>query len=183
VRFTPDVAAHCERVLTLVPRALGPRLGGQVQQVIRAVKAGDWSTSDGAVVAGGVTLLDGEYDLRLVAADVERSAPLPGGEGVVVLDVAVTPELAAEGLARDLVRVVQMARRDAGLDVSDRITVAVQAPAEVVAAAEANRAFVTGETLAERVTFGAEADVSAVGSGFTGEVGDGVPVRVAVAKI
>ena len=45
---------------------------------------------------------------------------LPGG-GFVVLDTAVTPELAAEGLARDLVRAVQQARRDAGLDVSDRI--------------------------------------------------------------
>jgi isoleucyl-tRNA synthetase len=183
VDFTTDVAAHCERVLTLVPRALGPRLGGQVQQVIKAVKAGDWSTSGGEVVAGGVTLLDGEYDLRLVAADAEHSAPLPDGDGVVVLDVAVTPELAAEGLARDLVRVVQMARRDAGLDVSDRITVAVQAPADVVAAAEANRAFVTGETLAETVTFGDDAAVSAVGTGFTGEVGEGVPVRVAVARL
>ena len=45
---------------------------------------------------------------------------LPSG-GFVVLDTAVTPELAAEGLARDLVRAVQQARRDAGLDVSDRI--------------------------------------------------------------
>ena len=43
VVFTDDVAAHCEQVLTVVPRALGPRLGGQVQQVIKAVKAGDWS--------------------------------------------------------------------------------------------------------------------------------------------
>jgi isoleucyl-tRNA synthetase len=182
VRFTDDVAAHCEQVLTLVPRALGPRLGGRVQQVIKAVKAGDWSVSAGEVVAGGVALLDGEYDLKLVAADAEHSAPLPGGEGVVVLDSAVTPELAAEGLARDLVRVVQMARRDAGLDVSDRITAVVQGPADVVAAAAANLAFIAGETLADEVRFGSEADVSAVAPGFTGEVGEGVPVRVAVAK-
>jgi isoleucyl-tRNA synthetase len=176
VVFTGDVAAHCERVLTLVPRALGPRLGGQVQQVIKAVKAGDWSVADGAVVAGGVALLDGEYDLRLVAADTEHSAPLPGGEGVVVLDSTVTPELAAEGLARDVVRVVQMARRDAGLDVSDRITVVVDAAADVVAAVEAHRAFVAGETLADEVTFGAAED------GFAGEVGEGTGIRVAVTR-
>src|SRR5258706_2122983 len=66
VVFTADVAAHCERVLTLVPRALGPRLGGQVQQVIKAVKSGDWSVAGGEVMAGGVRLLDGEVDLRLV---------------------------------------------------------------------------------------------------------------------
>jgi isoleucyl-tRNA synthetase len=176
VEFTGDVASYCSQVLSLVPRALGPRLGGQVQQVIKAVKGGDWSVSDGTVVAGGVTLLDGEYDLRLIAADAEHSVPLPGGEGVVVLDTSVTPELAAEGLARDVVRVVQMARRDAGLDVSDRITVVVDAPADVVSAVEAHLAFVSGETLADSISFGS-ADA------FAGEVGDGVPVRVGVSRV
>lgn len=95
--------------------------------MIKAVKAGDWRRSaDGDVVAGGVALADGEYDLKLVASDPTQSAPLPGGEGVVVLDSTVTPELAVEGLARDLVRVVQQARREADLNVSDRITVLVQ---------------------------------------------------------
>jgi isoleucyl-tRNA synthetase len=177
VRFTSDVAAYCERVLTLVPRVLGPRLGSQVQQVIKAVRAGDWSVSGGEVVAGGVALREGEYDLRLVAADAEHSAPLPGGEGVVMLDIAVTPELAAEGLARDIVRVVQTARRDAGLDVSDRITVVLDAPAEVTAAVEPHRAFVARETLADDITFG-----GAGTSAFPGEVGEGIPVQVTVTR-
>ena len=47
--------------------------------------------------------------------------------GVVVLDTDVTPELAAEGAARDLIRLVQQARRDAGLHVSDRITLTAAA--------------------------------------------------------
>ena len=122
VVFSDDLAAYCQQVLTVVPRVLGPRVGGSVQQVIKAVKTGDWSLVDGAPVAAGVTLQEGEYELKLVAADVEHSAPLPTGGGVVVLDTEVTPELAAEGLARDVVRVVQQARRDADLDVSDRIT-------------------------------------------------------------
>ena len=70
----------------MVPRALGPRVGGTVQQVIKAVKAGDWSLVDGAPIAAGVTLQEGEYELRLVAADAEHSAALPGDGGVVVLD-------------------------------------------------------------------------------------------------
>ena len=110
--------------------------------MIKAVKAGDWSLVDGAPVAAGVTLAEGEYELRLVAADAEHSAPLPGGEGVVVLDTEVTPELAAEGLARDVVRVVQQARRDADLDVSDRIVVSVSASEEVRAAVPAYTDFV-----------------------------------------
>jgi isoleucyl-tRNA synthetase len=176
VVFTDDVAAYCEQVLTVVPRALGPRVGKQVQQVIKAVKAGEWELVDGAPVAAGVTLREGEYELRMVAADVENSAPLAGGAGVVVLDTAVTPELHAEGLARDVIRVVQQARREAGLDVSDRITLTLGASSEVRAAVEAHREFVAGETLATSLAFEETA------GGFTGEVGDGEQVTVAVTR-
>ena len=93
-----------------------------------------------------------------------------------MLDTAVTPELAAEGLARDVVRVVQQARRDAGLDVSDRITLVVDAPADVTAAVEAYRDFVGAETLASSVAAGA------VGDGFAGEAGDGDKIRVRVER-
>jgi isoleucyl-tRNA synthetase len=165
-------------VLTVVPRVLGPRAGGQVQHVIKAVKSGDWSLVDGAPVAAGVTLQPGEYELKLVAADADSSAPLPGGEGVVVLDTAVTPALAAEGLARDVVRVVQLARREAGLDVADRVALVVDAPAEVAAAVEAHRDFVANETLAASVTFGDAGD-----GGFEGEAGEGEKVRVAVRPV
>ncbi|MEU4695026.1 isoleucine--tRNA ligase [Actinoplanes sp. NPDC023714] len=177
VVFTDDVAAYCQQVLTVVPRALGPRVGKQVQQVIKAVKSGDWQLVDGAPVAAGVTLAEGEYELKLVAADVENSAPLPAGGGVVVLDTVVTPELAAEGLARDVIRVVQQARRDADLDVSDRISLTVAASPAVVEAVEAHREFVAGETLATSLAFGDAA------GGFAGEVGDGEQVTVSVTAV
>jgi isoleucyl-tRNA synthetase len=174
VVFSDDVATYCEQVLTVVPRALGPRLGKQVQQVIKAVKAGDWELVDGAPVAAGVRLEEGEYELRLVAADAENSAPLPGG--VVVLDTAVTPELAAEGLARDVIRVVQQARRDAGLDVSDRIALQVSASPAVVDAVRTHETFVAAETLATSVSYADDL------TGFTGEAGEGESVTVAVAR-
>ena len=176
VVLTESVANYCERVLSLVPRALGPRLGGAVQGVIKAVKAGDWAVAGGVVVAGGVELRDGEYELKLVAADPEQSASLPGGEGVVVLDTHVTPELQTEGLARDVVRVVQQARRDADLNVADRIALTVDAPDAVAAAIDMFRDFVAGETLATSM------EVAPVDDGFAGEVGDGETVRVRVAK-
>ncbi len=180
VVFTEDVAAHCEQVLTVVPRALGPRVGGAVQQVIKAVKAGEWSLVDGRPVAAGVTLEDGEYELRFVARKSEGAAvaaPLVQAEGVVLLDTAVTPELAAEGLARDVIRVVQQARREAALNVSDRITLTVEAPEAVAEAVRTHQEFVASESLATSVQFGGVGE-----GGFTGEVGDGEQVRVAVAR-
>jgi isoleucyl-tRNA synthetase len=175
VVFTPDVDQYSEQVLTVVPRALGPRVGGQVQQVIRAVKAGEWSLVDGRPVAAGVRLEEGEYELRLVAADAEHSAPISGG--VVVLDTTVTPELAAEGLARDVVRVIQQARRAADLDVADRITVVLDASDEVTAAVRSHADFVAREVLATTVSYGSVTD------GFLGEVGEGAEVRVTVTRV
>jgi isoleucyl-tRNA synthetase len=176
VRLSADLTAYSQQVLTVVPRALGPRLGKQVQVVIKAVKAGDWQLVDGVPVAAGVTLQEGEYELKLVAADAENSAPLPGGRGVVLLDTGVTPELAAEGLARDLIRVVQQARRDAGLDVSDRIALRIAAPPVVASAVETHRDFVAAETLATALALDEAA------TGFSGEVGDGEPVTVAITR-
>ncbi|MGH3858288.1 isoleucine--tRNA ligase [Actinokineospora sp.] len=177
VELTTDVAAHGHFELVVNARACGPRLGADVQKVIKAVKAGEWTTADGgAVVAAGIELLDGEYERRLVATDPGATAELPASSGLVVLDTAVTAELTAEGIARDLIRVVQQARRDAGLDVSDRISLTVHAPEDVGAAVRTHEGIVGGDTLAEVVAYGE------VETGFDGTVGDGVEVRVLVVR-
>ena len=149
--LTEDVGAVAHSVLQVVPAVAGPRLGPDVQTVIRAVRAGEWTRDGDTVVAGGIPLLEGEYTLRLVAGEEGASASLPRGDGVVVLDLALTPELEAEGLARDLVRLVQQARRDAGLDVSDRIDLAIGTPDEVRRRLEPFADMVAGETLAVAV--------------------------------
>ncbi|GAA2062797.1 isoleucine--tRNA ligase [Leifsonia soli] len=114
--------------LTVNARAAGPRLGKQVQQVIQAARAGDWTEADGVVTVGGVELVEGEYDLVLETAsdgDGTSALALLAGGGFVLLDTAMTPELEAEGLARDIIRAVQDTRKAAGLDVSDRIRLAL----------------------------------------------------------
>ncbi|MBB3664390.1 isoleucyl-tRNA synthetase [Prauserella sediminis] len=175
LELTTDVAAHGSFEVAVNARAAGPRLGKDVQTVIKAVKAGDWSTTaEGAVVAAGIELVDGEYERRLVASGEGIAGELPGGSGLVLLDTDVTPELAAEGVARDLVRVVQQARRDAGLDVADRIALTIDAPDAVVAAVREHQEFVASETLATEVAY------AAVSDGFAGAVGDGDKVTVAV---
>ncbi|MDN4172426.1 isoleucine--tRNA ligase [Nocardioides sp. SOB77] len=140
-----------EQKLTVNARAAGPRLGRDVQLAIKGSKNGDWSVAeDGTVTAGGLALEEGEYTLETVAGSTDEATAtgvLRSG-GFVVLDTHVTPDLAAEGLARDLVRQVQQARRDAGLEVSDRIALTVAGPADVLAAAETHRALLTSETLA-----------------------------------
>ena len=148
VELSADPASLGTFELAVNPRLLGPRLGGQVQQVIRAVKAGAWTRVGERVVAAGVELSPGEYELKLVAADPESTSALPGNTGLIALDLRVSPELAAEGTARDVVRIVQQARRDAGLAVSDRIRLTIGADGAVADAVRAHAGFVAAETLA-----------------------------------
>jgi isoleucyl-tRNA synthetase len=154
VALTTDVAAHGRFEVAVNARACGPRLGGDTQKAIRAVKAGEWTRNeDGTVTAGGIELWEGEFTEKLVATDPDSTTALPGSTGLVVLDTAITPELGAEGTARDVVRVVQQARRDAGLDVADRIALTLDGPAAVLDAVRAHEAFVAGEVLATSVAY------------------------------
>ena len=96
-----------------------------------------------------------------------------------------TDDLKAEGLARDLVRAVQQARRDTGLHVSDRISLTVQGGAEVFEATVTHRDLIVGETLAAQ--FAAAGPDHALPDGLPGTrtdvvVGDNHPATILVVK-
>ena len=136
-------------------RALGPRLGGQVQEVIKGAKAGDWTELNGVVTVSGIDLEQGEYELELTSRDADQAvAFLPSG-GFVVLDTAVSPDLAREGEARDIIRWIQQERKNAGLDVSDRIAVVLGASGDAAGAITAHRDLIMAETLTLELEVGA----------------------------
>ncbi|HEY0373886.1 MAG TPA: isoleucine--tRNA ligase [Amnibacterium sp.] len=135
--------------LSVNARALGPRIGRQVQAVIQAARTGNWRHERDAVVVGDVELFEGEYELVLERAgggEGEAVGLVPSG-GFVLLATEVTPELELEGRARDFIRDVQQARRTAGLAVTDRIELAVEGDAELLRMLEVHRDLVQGETL------------------------------------
>ena len=149
VALTEAVDEVADRVLTVVFRVAAPRLGPATQQVAAAAKRGDWSVlEDGRARVGGEILDPGEFELRLRPRDETTTRTLPGEGGVVLLDLNVTAELAAEGLARDVVRQVQQARRDLGLRVTDRIGLSIAGPPDVAAAVGAHQDWVAEQTLA-----------------------------------
>jgi isoleucyl-tRNA synthetase len=175
--------------LTVNARAAGPRLGRDVQQAIKGSKSGDWSVgADGTVTSGGLELVEGEFTLETVVDSEAQggstaTAMLPGG-GFVVLDTEVTPELALEGLARDIVRAVQQARRDAGLDVSDRISLTITGSEAVWEATIAHQALIMEETLATQ--FGSAGQLEALpqrSDVAEATVGEGEPVRIKVMRL
>ncbi len=175
VDLTDDIDAYGRFELAVNARVAGPRLGKSVQDAIKAVKSGRGVLNpDGTLTADEIVLTADEYNSRLVAADEEYTAALPGGAGLVVLDGTLTEELEAEGWAKDRIRELQDLRKSTGLDVSDRIAVQMAVPAERAQWARTHRDLIAGEILATSFDFVDPAEGLAV------DIGDGV--RVAIAK-
>ncbi|MGA1752507.1 MAG: isoleucine--tRNA ligase [Pontimonas sp.] len=128
-------------------RELGPRVGAQVQSIIQAAKAGDWAMDNGVVTVAGIALEEGEYSLEFTSEGEDTAVQFLDNGGFVLLDTTVTPELAAEGLARDAIRAIQQERKNAGLDVSDRISTTVEADPVASEALREHQDMVCAETL------------------------------------
>jgi isoleucyl-tRNA synthetase len=165
VRFAVSAEAFGRWVAKPDFRALGPRLGRRVQTVAAALAA---DPELAARLAEGGTVqvpTDDGPPVSIGPDDVLLSRDVRSGWGVaseggltVALDLEVTPELRLEGLAREVVRLVQDARKDAGLAVTDRIVVGVEASGDVARALEAHRDDVAEETLADEVLADAVSD-------------------------
>jgi isoleucyl-tRNA synthetase len=167
-------------------RELGKRFAKQTQQVAQALqKAPPQDVAASIRQSGSYNLtVEGEA-VGIGAADVHiTEVPRDGWvvesqQGVTIaLDTTLTLELEAEGTARDVVRVIQQARRDADLDVSDRITLTVAATSGILAVVRDYQEFITGETLAVSVEFS-----EALSDGFTGVVGVGGEISVKTVKV
>jgi isoleucyl-tRNA synthetase len=142
-------------------RVLGPRLGSRVKEVAAALEGDDGSLA--AVLAAGrpVNIDTASGPVALAPEDVDLSQEATGGWGTasgggvtVALDLEITPELAGEGLAREVVRLVQDARKEAGLHVTDRIELGIEADAPVAEAVETHHSWIAGEVLAVRIEVG-----------------------------
>ncbi|RIL06276.1 MAG: isoleucine--tRNA ligase [Proteobacteria bacterium] len=130
-------------------RAAGPRLGGSMKSVLAAAKDGRFEQiGDGRVRVADQVLEPGEWQLRLDPKPGVACEPLAAGDAIVVLDVALSDDLVAEGIARDVVRTIQQARKEAGLHVSDRVRLALALPAAWRPAIAQFRAWIAEQTLA-----------------------------------
>jgi isoleucyl-tRNA synthetase len=144
-------------------KLLGPRFGALFPKVRSALVAMD-PIRVAESVAAGVPLaieVDGQT-LELASNEIVVSTQPAEGLAVasdklatVAVDATLTPELKAEGLAREVVRRIQAMRKDAGFDISDRITTWYQGGSELAAVFEKWEVYIMSETLTTRLVKGA----------------------------
>jgi len=140
-------------------RNLGKRFGKQTPEVAKVIASADAADLAAQLAAKGTATVEFEGTVELNADDVIISERPREGWSVVnehgetvALDVHLTPELVRAGVAREIVRTIQEARKTSGLDVSDRITLAWSASDETADALREHAALVSNEVLAVELT-------------------------------
>ncbi|MDX6721955.1 MAG: isoleucyl-tRNA synthetase, partial [Solirubrobacteraceae bacterium] len=164
-------------------RTLGPRFGKAMPRVAIAIESLDSAHVTATLREGrNVAIVVDGHDHELGADDLLMALqPLEGyqlereGSHAVALELALDDELRREGLAREVVHAVQNARKAAGLAVEDRIALTLAGDTELLEAARAHEPYVTGETLATRVEYGAN------GTGEPATI-EGRELRIGVAR-
>jgi isoleucyl-tRNA synthetase len=164
-------------------RALGPRFGKRMPLVAAAIEALDAAHIAEVMAAGGAVGINIEGDDHTLGPDDVTLAlqPLDGYEveaeagHAVALQLQLDDELRREGLAREIVHAVQIARKEAGLEITDRIELALGGDEELLAAARAHQDYLAGEVLAISVAYGG-------GDGASATI-DGRELTIALSRV
>jgi isoleucyl-tRNA synthetase len=142
-------------------RRLGPRFGKDMPMVAAAVAGLDAARAAATLREGGTVGIDvGGTEHPLAADDViVAMKPLEGyqverqGLHAVALDVELDEPLRTEGRARDITRAIQIARQDAGLEITDRILLTLDGDPVLLDAARTYQEYISRETLATTVAY------------------------------
>jgi isoleucyl-tRNA synthetase len=173
-------------------RTLGPVFGKDMPLAAEAVAALDPERVAAAVRDGGpLGIAVAGRDHTLTAEDVILTMRAPDGYSVeregshaVALDLAIDDDLRREGRSRDMVHAIQNSRKTAGLQVEDRIELALDGDFSLLEAANAHREYVARETLAVRLLVGGEeAALAAAAMDYSEQTDlDGLPLTITLTR-
>jgi isoleucyl-tRNA synthetase len=130
---------------------VGKRIPHKIKDIIAAQKNQDWAVQNSQIVIAGETLLPTEAELHLECAGELNKMGLHANHGVVELDINITDALKYEGLARDIIRMIQQARKDADLEINEKIIANIVCQNNLHASLKPHFEFIEQQTLAKIV--------------------------------
>ncbi|WP_339041090.1 isoleucine--tRNA ligase [Candidatus Lariskella endosymbiont of Hedychridium roseum] len=151
-----EISKYADFKLKLNLASIGKRLPGKVQSIIKASKNSEWRIKDNFVEISGEILKQEEFELKLEPKPewTKNVVALSNSNALVLLDTNITKELEQEGIARDFIRVVQQARKDRNLKVTDRITVQFFTSSQnIIDSIEAWSKYIKEQTLSDSMLF------------------------------
>lgn len=180
VVFESDIDKIATFVIEVDLKKLGSKYGEKLRDIMKAVKENKWKKADNDKIEIANTILEkDEYSIKLKPKKESKNMQaLSNNKAIIELDFNITPELELEGLARDLIRIIQQNRKDANLVLSDRITLSLKTSSQkLIKAIQDNVEYIKNQTLAkeldivdnisEEFSFGEEIDGDFINIGFS----------------
>ena len=153
VVISEDVEKYAEQKLKILFPIIGKRLPQKIKLLIEAVKNKEWKLdSNNQLLICNETLVAGEFDLVLETFN-KQAVALSSQDAIVILDIKIDEDLELEGLARDVVRAVQQARKDADLQISDRIKLGISCSDHLNKAIKLHKDYICSQTLCQEIEY------------------------------
>lgn len=147
--YSDNLEKNSDLKLSINFSILGKRLPQKMKDIIKMSKNGNWKYFNDKLYISGEQLLKEEYSLILSPKNSYGSKSFSNNKGIVCLDLSISRDLKDEGYARDLVRFIQQARKDAGFKVSDRIKLNIKANPDLMFILTNYWSLITNQTLSE----------------------------------
>jgi isoleucyl-tRNA synthetase len=191
IEIKEEISELAEMKLQVNFKKIGAKYSSKMKEITQSIKDGNWQKiSDQEIAIAGINLVDDEFEIKLMTKNQDDKkfviAALPSNDYLIQLDIEVTKELEEEGIARDIVRAIQQNRKEADLNVSDRINLKIFSQNKVISeVAEKFSGYIKEQTLGSNLEIISDKDLVKSGSKFFFEnkIDDGdlvVGIEVAV---
>ncbi|CAK6549036.1 MAG: isoleucine--tRNA ligase [Candidatus Midichloria mitochondrii] len=132
-----EITKYANLKIKLNLQIIGKRIPTYVKQLIAASKADNWHIQDNKAILDGIELLPEEFSITLEPKPEYKNvaSSLTTNDALIVLDTEITDSLKREGIARDIVRIIQQARKDKNFSITDRIKISLTTKDELIATA------------------------------------------------
>ncbi len=145
--YQEDVTSYADLKLAINFPLVGKRLAHKMKDIIAASKKGEWTIKNELLIISDEELSGAEFSLKLEPKSNVGAKALSSNDGIVILNLEIDRELMLEGLARDVVRAIQQARKDADFHISDRILVSVESVGDTMEAIKQYSGLISEQTL------------------------------------
>lgn len=124
--FNDDLDKIATKEVVLNMKECGKIFGSKLKDILIAQKNGKWEIINGKLNIAGAELDDSLFSINYKTADGIKAIHCKNFNLLVMIDTEISKDLVIEGLARDIIRIVQQTRKDNNLAISDRINVVLE---------------------------------------------------------
>ena len=159
IEFLNNIEETTETKLQLNFQLIGQKYGAKIPEMMKAVNNSSWKVNKkNKIEVAGIELEEDEYQIKFIPKNKADNIVIVEGYNVLIeLDIVTNSDLELEGLSRDLVRIIQQKRKEARLDISDRINLVIKTNFNLLKdAIEKNMKYIKEQTLAFSIEVVAE---------------------------